>query len=146
MSSQPTKESEKSGALSKPEDGSVAASSISVGKQGEWVEPMPAHIGGVREAQCKARKVVTMEHMQKMERKPDDVCVLLEALVTGCRVRESARHIEYTPSPGGASSRFKYQEQSLYGTPGTAVYGLLPFAGREGSTPGDPRIEAARRQ
>ncbi|KAJ1851099.1 hypothetical protein LPJ73_003158, partial [Coemansia sp. RSA 2703] len=142
----PTKESEKSGAPSKPVVGSVAVSSVLVGKQGERVEPVPTHVGGAGEGQRKAGKVMTVERMQKMERRLDDVCALLEALVMGCRVGEGAGHVEYTPSPGGASSRFEYQEQPLYGTPGTTVYGPPPFAGGEGSAPGNPRIEAAKRQ
>ncbi|KAJ1860446.1 hypothetical protein LPJ73_001368 [Coemansia sp. RSA 2703] len=121
MSSHPVKESEKSGAPSKLAGGAAAASSAPEGKQGERVEPVPTHREGAGEGQREFGKVVTVERMQKMERRLDDVCALLEALVTGRRVGESAGHVEYTPSPGGVSSRFEYQEQPLYGTPGTAV-------------------------
>ncbi|KAJ2380481.1 hypothetical protein GGI05_006294, partial [Coemansia sp. RSA 2603] len=65
------------------------------------------------ESQHEAGKVVTVECMQKMERRLDNVCALLEALMTGCRVGEGAGPVEYTPSPGGVSSRFEYHEQLL---------------------------------
>ncbi|KAJ2395702.1 hypothetical protein GGI05_001461, partial [Coemansia sp. RSA 2603] len=121
-------ESVKSGAPSKPAGGTVAVSSVPEAKQGEQVESVPTHEEGADEGQHKVGKVLTIERMQKMERRLDDVCTLLEALVTGRHVGESAGHVEYTPSPGGASSRFEYQEQPLYGTPGTAMYGPPPFA------------------
>ncbi|KAJ1854977.1 hypothetical protein LPJ73_002392, partial [Coemansia sp. RSA 2703] len=103
MSSQPTKESEKSRAPSKPACGTVATSSVPEAKQGERAESVPTHEGGAGEGQREAGKVVTAECMQRMERRLDDVCALLEALVTGRRVGEGAGHVEYTPSPGGAS-------------------------------------------
>ncbi|KAJ2392359.1 hypothetical protein GGI05_002690, partial [Coemansia sp. RSA 2603] len=74
-------------------DGSVAASGVPVGKQGEWVEPVSTHLGGASEGQHEAGKVMTVEGMQKMERKLDDVCELLEALLMGCRIGESAGHV-----------------------------------------------------
>ncbi|KAJ2397663.1 hypothetical protein GGI05_000531 [Coemansia sp. RSA 2603] len=131
---------------SKLVEGSVAVSSALVGKQGEWVEPVSTHAEGAGEGQHEAGKAVTVVCMQKMECRLDDVCTLLEALVTGCHMGEGAGPVEYTPSPGGALSRFEYQEQPLYGMPGTAVYRLPPFAGEEGCAPGNLRIEAVRKQ
>ncbi|KAJ1861519.1 hypothetical protein LPJ73_000999, partial [Coemansia sp. RSA 2703] len=130
---QPAKESEKGGVPSKLADGSAAASSVLVGKQGEWVEPVLVHTGGVGEGQRKAGKVVTVKRMQKIERRQDDVCALLKAHVTGRCIGEGAGPVES-------------QEQLLYRMPGTAVYGPPPFAGGEGSAPGNPRIEAVKRQ
>ncbi|KAJ2375608.1 hypothetical protein IW150_002455 [Coemansia sp. RSA 2607] len=123
MSLQPIKQQEKGGSTQKQDKGSVSLSGEPVG-----------------ESQHEAGKVVTVERMQKMERWLDNVCALLEALMTGCRVGEGAGLVEYTPSPGGVLSRFEYHEQLLYGKPGTAIYGQPPFAGGEGSAPGNPRI------
>ncbi|KAJ2379426.1 hypothetical protein IW150_000173 [Coemansia sp. RSA 2607] len=121
MSSQPSKQQEKGGSVPKQVKEPAPLSSEPVGKAGEWVEAVAAHEVVPGENQREAEKVVTMEHMQKMVCRLDDVCALLEALVMGRRVGEGAGPVEYTPSPGGASSRFEYHEQPLYGTPGTAV-------------------------
>ncbi|KAJ2377653.1 hypothetical protein IW150_001257 [Coemansia sp. RSA 2607] len=121
MSSQPGKQQEKGGSVPKQVEETAPLSGEPVGKAGERVETVAAHEGAPGENQREVGKVVTVERMQKMERRLDDVCALLEALMTGRRVGEGARPVEYTPSPGGALSRFEYHEQPLYGTPGTAV-------------------------
>ncbi|KAJ1863110.1 hypothetical protein LPJ73_000603 [Coemansia sp. RSA 2703] len=146
MSSQPAKEQENGGPALKQAEGSVSLSGVIVCKMGEWIETVATLKGALEEGKHEAGKVMTMECMQKMEHRLDDVCALLQTFMTGRHIGEGARPVEYTPLPGGALSRFEYQEQPLYGTLGTAVYRLQPFAGEEGSVPGNPRIEAMRKQ
>ncbi|KAJ2374871.1 hypothetical protein IW150_002864 [Coemansia sp. RSA 2607] len=141
MSMQPAKETEKTSQPRARRAGGAAGSEDRDEKQPagrlqqEVLQPKPP--GDSEAPQMEAARRVDDSRMVNMERRMDDMCVLLERLMA---VRTADQYYMATggsPTPVGNAGRYGYQEQALYSTPSGAYRDQALYMGETGDAPED---------